>query len=111
MPQSPRRSRERKPNQAYNFPEGFVAEGKLEFKPPETAPERNYRLRKDFWSFFIKEALVYIVALLILSMTTVYCLWTLWRSDAPLEERKWVMSTLTSLLVGIVGYVFGKSTK
>jgi hypothetical protein len=92
-------------------PAGFDIEGKLEFKPPEDPDAKRHRLRKEVWSFWVKEALTYIVALIILLMTAVYCFWVLLKPGTTLEERKWVMSVVTSLIVGIVGYVFGKSTK
>jgi hypothetical protein len=65
----------------------------------------------DARSFWIKEASVYIVALAILVVTTAYCFWVLWHPGLAKEDRQWAMSTLTALLVGIVGYVFGKATK
>lgn len=93
------------------IPEGFVKEGKIEFRPPESPDERRHRLRKDFWSFAVKDLLSYAVALSVLTAASAYSLVVLWRSGSRPEERSWAMSTLTSLLVGIVGYVFGKATK
>jgi hypothetical protein len=110
-PSSSSRSKEQKPAESVTIPAGFALEGKLEFKPPEDMEERRHRLRKDAWSFWVKEASVYLVALLVLLMTTAYCFWVLLRPGAAKEERQWVMSVLTSLIVGIVGYVFGKSIK
>jgi hypothetical protein len=37
--------------------------------------------------------------------------WTLIRTNPPLDEKKFVMSILTSLVAGIMGYLFGKVTK
>jgi hypothetical protein len=103
-------SRQQKPGQQLTIPGGFDVEGELKFKPHEDPEERRHRLRKDAWSFWVKEALAYIVALIIVLITAVYCSWALWHPVTS-EERQWVMSTLTSLLVGIVGDVFGKVTK
>lgn len=93
------------------FPKGSVVEGEWRIKPPEKPAEAAHRRRKENWSFWVKEASTYLVALLILLGTAVYCFWVLIQRDPPLDDKKFVMSILTSLLVGIVGYVFGKVTK
>jgi hypothetical protein len=59
----------------------------------------------------VKEALPYIIALVIVGLTAVYCFRVLFYQSSPKEERQWVLSTLTSLLVGVIGYVFGKVSK
>ena len=91
------------------YPGNMEVEATL--KSPEDKVERAHRLRKDIWSFWIKEALTYVVALIILLTTAVYCFWVLWHSGSGIEEKKWAMSIVTSLLVGIVGFVFGKVAK
>jgi len=91
------------------IPQGMAV--KAEIKSPEDKAEKFQRLKMEVWSFWIKEALVYVFALVILLTTAVYCFWVLWHPGSSMEEKHWVMSTLTSLLVGIVGYVFGKVTK
>jgi hypothetical protein len=92
-------------------PQGVTIEGELKFKPHEDDQEKIHRIRTDARSFWIKEAPVYIVALMILITTATYCFWVLWHPGFAKDDRQWAMSTLTSLLVGIVGYVFGKATK
>jgi hypothetical protein len=109
MSQPSRRSKEQKTPRQYIVPGGTVLEGGI--RPEETAEERKHRLKKDVWSFWVKEALAYIVALFILGITAVYCFWVLFHPASSKEERQWVLSTLTSLLVGVIGYVFGKVTK
>jgi hypothetical protein len=99
------------PFQILSIPRGSTIEGEWKVRPPESAAERRHRLRKDAWSFWVKEASTYIVALLVMVSTTVYCLWALFQPGLSREDRQWVMSVLGSLLVGIVGYVFGKATK
>jgi hypothetical protein len=99
------------PPQSLTVPAGTQIEGQWTFKPAEAPADRQHRLRKEAWSFWVKEASTYIVALLILLVTAVYCFSVLLKPGATLEERRWVMSVVTSLIVGIVGYVFGKSTK
>ena len=84
---------------------------KAEINTPEHHSERSHRLRKENWSFWVKDVSTLVMALLILLATAIYCFWTLIRTDPPLDEKKFVMSILTSLVVGIVGYLFGKVTK
>jgi hypothetical protein len=48
---------------------------------------------------------------MILVLTTAYCFSVLWHPGFAKEDRQWAMFTLTTLLVGIVGYLFGKATK
>ena len=104
--------RSRNPVQSFTFPTGSIVEGELKLRPRRDRARRTHRLRKEIWSFWVKEASTYLVAFSILVWPP--------RSiasgsssspDSPQEEKQWVMSILTSLLVGIVGYVFGKVTK
>ncbi len=86
-------------------------EVEAKFKSREDKVERAHRLRKDIWSFWIKEALTYVVALVVLLTAAVYCFRVSWHPGSGFEEKKWAMSIVTSLLVGIVGFVFGKVAK
>ena len=93
------------------FPDGAIIEGEWRVKPPEKPAEAAHRRRKENWSFWVKDVSTYVVALLVILATAVYCFRTLIRVDPPLDEKKFVMSILTSLIVGIMSYLFGKGTK
>jgi len=108
MPESSPRPKQRRPAKGFFIPDGVV-EGEWKIRPREDRNEKKHRLWKDARSFWIKEASVYLFALLMLSTTAVYCFWVLFSPASSQEDRHWVMSILQSLLVGIIGYVFGKA--
>ena len=95
--------------QEFSFPAGAVIDVRV--KPPEKSAEAAHRRRKANWSFWVKDVSTYVVALLIILATAIYCFWTLIRTEPPLDEKKFAMSILMSLVVGIMGYLFGKVTK
>ncbi len=95
----------------FSFPKGSVYEGEWRVRPPEKPADAAHRRRNENWSFWVKEAPAYFLAILVLSGTAIYCFWILVQRNPPLEEKKWVMSIVTSLVVGIIGFLFGKVTK
>jgi hypothetical protein len=83
----------------------------LEIKTVENPTELNYRLRKEFLSFLVKDLCTYGVAILIVIVVLVYCFVVLViRSPSP-DEKNWAMSVLTSILTEAIGFAFGKSSK
>jgi hypothetical protein len=83
----------------------------VEIKTAEHPMEMDYRLRKDFFSFLVKDLCTYGVAILIVLVALIYCFVVLVvRSSSP-EEKNWAMSVLTSILTGAIGFAFGKSAK
>ena len=84
---------------------------KVEIKTAEDPAELDHRLRKEFFSFLVKDLCTYGVAILIVLVVLLYCFIVLVvRSSSP-EEKNWAMSVLTSILSGAVGFAFGKTSK
>jgi hypothetical protein len=84
---------------------------KVEIKTAEDPTEMDYRLRKEFFAFLVKDLCTYGVAILIVVVVLVYCFVVLVvRSSSP-DEKNWAMSVLTSILTGAVGFAFGKTSK
>ena len=54
---SPRRSHSQDKARSVSIPAGMTLEGK--FNPAERPREMEHRLRKDFWSFLVKDLLTY----------------------------------------------------
>ena len=100
-----------RPAQTLKIPEGCSFEGDYSFRSPEDSAEKLHRRRREDREFWIKDVSLYIAALFIMLATAIYCIWTLFQPALPREERQWVMSTLHAMMVGIIGYVFGKATK
>jgi hypothetical protein len=84
---------------------------KVEIKSTEDPTKMEHRLRKEFFSFIVKDLCTYGVAILIVLVILIYCFIVLVvRSSSP-EEKSWAMSILTSILTGAIGFAFGKSSK
>jgi hypothetical protein len=84
---------------------------KVEIKTTEDPAEMEHRLRKEFFSFIVKDLGTYGIAILIVLVVLIYCFIVLVvRSSSP-EEKSWAMSILTSILTGAIGFAFGKSSK
>ena len=84
---------------------------KVEIKTTEDPTEMEHRLRKEFFSFVVKDLCAYGIAILIVLVVLIYCFIVLVvRSSSP-EEKSWAMSILTSILTGAIGFAFGKSSK
>jgi hypothetical protein len=84
---------------------------KVEIKTAEDPTEMDHRLRKEFFSFLVKDLCTYGIAILIVLVVLIYCFIVLViRSSSP-EEKNWAMSVLTSILTGAIGFAFGKSSK
>lgn len=96
--------------QSLSLPKGSVIE-ELRVRSPQKKEDREHRLRMESRSFWIKEAPVYLIAILLLLGTALYCFWTLFHPSLPSEDRQWAKSILGSLMGGVVGYLFGKATK
>jgi hypothetical protein len=96
------RSKQETPARSFTFPGDAVVE-EFRIRSPENDLERKHRLRK--------EASIYIVALLIIVVTAIYCFWVLFHPAYPREDRQWAMSILGGLIGGIVGYLYGRASK
>jgi hypothetical protein len=83
----------------------------IELKPPEDEQEKSLRLHKERISFYIKDVVIWIFGVVCLVVIGGYCLWVLTSSSSAPAEKDWARSAVTSILAGIIGYVFGKTTK
>lgn len=83
----------------------------FQIKTPEHPAEREYRLRKEFLSFLVRDLSAYLLAVLIVLVVLAYCFRVLVVRDSTPQERGWAMSVLASTLTGAVGFAFGKSSK
>jgi hypothetical protein len=83
----------------------------IELKPPEDEQEKALRLHKERISFYIKDVVIWIFGVVCLVVIGGYCLWVLTSSSSAPAEKDWARSAVTSILAGIIGYVFGKTTK
>ena len=84
---------------------------KVEYKRPEDEQEKALRLHKERLGFYIKDVGIWIFGVVFLMAIGSYCLWVLTSNSAAPTEKDWVRSAITSILAGIVGYIFGKTTK
>jgi hypothetical protein len=84
---------------------------KLEFKRSEDEKEKALRLEKERLTFYFKELGTYVFGFLFLAVTAFYCFWALFDKSTSPEERRYVWAAVSAVMGGIVGIVFGRSTK
>jgi len=84
---------------------------KVEYKRPEDEQEKALRLHKERISFYIKDVVIWIFGVVCLVVIGGYCLWVLTSSSSAPADKDWARSAVTSILAGIIGYVFGKTAK
>ena len=89
------------------IPDGLSAK-KIEFEPAEDNKERDHRLRKDWWSFFVNDVLASIVAFAVLLTLVVFSFATLIRASSTPDDRRFATSMLTAVGPAVAGVVFGK---
>ena len=83
----------------------------LTIKAPEDPEEKAARLRREFWTFVVKELLAYAVAFLFLIVIGGYCCFVVARHGVISAEVRAVFSLITTLFGGVVGLIVGKSGK
>jgi len=98
-------------SQPFTIPEGFEIADELSYKPPENEDDRRHRLKRDVWSFWVKEASASLIAVVALLILCGFCAVALFHPRATPGDRQWAMDRLSQLLVGVVGFLFGKVTK
>ena len=91
------------------FPEGMDVEGELQIKSVETSAERQHRHRMEVRKFWVEEAPVHLVAILVLVGSTILALVWAFRPGSAAEDKKWAVSVLSYLLVATAGFAFGKA--
>jgi len=62
-------------------------------------------------SFYVKDVGIWILGVVFLVAIGGYCFWVLSSSSSTTAEKDWARSAVPSIMAGIIGYVFGKSTK
>jgi hypothetical protein len=92
------------------LPQGLQA---TEFRAqrPEDETERAFRLKKEYWSFLVKDLLAYCLALVLILAAALYAFSILLSSQTAAEDRQFAMSILTSLLTAVAGFAFGKASR
>jgi hypothetical protein len=83
----------------------------LELKPVEDEQEKELRLHKERYNFWIKEVGTYAFGIAFLVAIACYCFWALFDRSTTLEERRYVWSAVSAVMGAIVGTFFGRSTK
>lgn len=83
----------------------------LTVKTKETPEDRAVRILKERWNFFVKEIGPYILAAVSVLAIGVYCLAVLSQSASSMDDKQWARSTLSVIVAGVVGVIFGKATK
>ncbi len=91
------------------FPKGMDVEGELQIKPTESNSDRLHRHRMEVREFWIKEAPIHLVAILILVGSTLLSLVWAFRPGSAPEDKKWAVSVLSYLLIATAGFAFGKA--
>jgi hypothetical protein len=93
------------------FPSGKNVAGEIKPKENETPSERSHRHRMEVRQFWLKEAPVHLTAIGIAISGAVAALFLTFRPGSSVEDKKWAYSVLSYLLIGVVGFAFGKAAK
>lgn len=80
-------------------------------KPVEHEKEMALRLHKDKVGFYIKDEGIWIFGSLCVLAIGAYCLWVLTSASSATAEKDWARSAISSILGGIIGFIFGKTAK
>jgi hypothetical protein len=83
----------------------------LSIKAPEDPEDKAARLRREFWSFLVKEPVAYGVAFLFLVAIGGYCCYVVARHGVVSAEARTVFPLITTLFGGVVGLIVGRAGK
>ncbi|MHB1560302.1 MAG: hypothetical protein ACYC61_22860 [Isosphaeraceae bacterium] len=83
----------------------------IELKPNEDKDEKALRLHKERLTFYFKDIGTYVFGFIFLAAIAVYCFWVLLDKSTSAEERRYAWAAISAVMGGIVGVVFGRSTK
>ncbi len=97
----------RKSPLSFMVPQGMTTK-EIKFEPAENAKEREHRLRKDWWSFVVNDLVASVIAYVVLMAVVVFSFWTLAKSSASPDDKKFATSMLAAVLAAVAGFVFGK---
>ena len=92
------------------LPEGSKVES-VSIKAPEDPDDKAARLRREFWSFVVKELAAYLVAFLFLVVIGGYCCFVVAHHGVVSPEARVVFPLITTLFGGVVGMIIGKTSK
>lgn len=94
---------------------GLLAEGSkveiISIKAPEDPEDKAARLRREFWSFVVKELAAYAIAFSFLVLIGGYCCFVVARHGVVSPEARTVFPLITTLFGGVVGLIVGKTGK
>ncbi len=83
----------------------------INYRKTEDEQEKALRLHKEKLLFYFKELPAYVFGFAFLGVSAFYCYWVLFTPSTSPEERRYAWSALSAVLGGIVGIVYGRSTK
>jgi hypothetical protein len=83
----------------------------LEIKSPEDPDDKALRLRKEFWSYLVKDLAAYLISYVFLLLIGLYCLYVVARYGVASSEAKLVLPLITTLFGGVVGMIVGRASK
>ena len=83
----------------------------LEFGTIEDKQEKALRLFKERLTFYVKDIGPWLVLEFLMLGIGLTCFWVLVRVDSAPAEKDRAWSVLTTILCGIVGFLFGKAAK
>ncbi len=92
------------------IPKGSKVKG-LSIETPEDAEDKAARLRREFWTFLVKDLAAYFVAFVFLIVVATYCCFVVARNGVVSAEARAVFPLLTTLFGGVVGLIIGKAGK
>jgi hypothetical protein len=94
---------------------GFIAKGSkvtsFTIAAPEDKQDKEARLQREFWTFFVKDLSAYAVAWLFLVVIGAYCCIEVARYGVTSNEARAVFPLITTLFGGVVGLIVGKAGK
>ena len=80
-----------------------------EFRSRETPADAEQRRKKEYLSFLVKELSPFLVAIIFIIAAGFYCLIVLLSPSASPDSQQRAWTVFTTLLSGVVGFVFGKT--
>lgn len=90
-------------------PHGLDVE--VTYKRREDRQEKDLRLHKEKLTFYFRDIPAYVFGFIFLGVSAFYCYWVLFTPSTSQEERRYAWSALSAVMGGIVGVVYGRSTK
>jgi hypothetical protein len=89
---------------------GLIIE-EVKLKAPEDPDDKKLRLRKEYWTFLVKDLGAYVVSFLFVLIIGIYCLIVVCRYGVSSPEAKVVWPIITTLFGGVLGLIVGRSMK